>query len=431
MADTADTARMASDERQAPGRKRLLLLMTPATYRAGAYVDAAQNLDVEIVRGLDLPKALAEEWGVQLGLDFADLDTSVATLKEAHARAPFDAIVPVDDSATILAARANAALGLPWNPPEAAEAARDKGIMRRLMAAAGVPSPVFRRFPLTTNSREIAEQVSYPCVVKPLRLSGSRGVIRADTPSELVAAVTRLERVLLDDGNLRESTDILVEDFIPGVEVALDGLLRPDGLHVLALFDKPDPLDGPFFEETIYTTPSRLSAETQEAIAECAAQAAAAIGLRDGPIHAELRVNDRGPWMVEIAGRSIGGLCSTILEFGAGMCLEEILLRHALRMDLPSLERTEVGAGVMMIPIPKRGVLRSAHGVEEAEAVPNITGVEITIRPHTLVVPLPEGSSYLGFIFARAESPAAAEEALRLAHSKLRFEIAPLLSLAR
>ena len=422
---------MASDETQTPGRKRLLLLMTPATYRAGAYFDAAQHLDTEVVRGLDLPKAVAEEWGVQLALDFADIETSVATLKEAHGRQPFDAIVPVDDSATILAARANAALGLPWNPPEAAEAARDKGAMRRLMAAAGVPSPVFRRFPLTTDPHEIARQVTYPCVVKPLRLSGSRGVIRADSPDELEAAVARLERILLDDGNARETTDILVEDFIPGMEVALDGLLREDGLHVLAIFDKPDPLDGPFFEETIYTTPSRLSAETQAAIADCAGRAAAAIGLRDGPIHAELRVNEDGPWMVEIAGRSIGGLCSTILEFGAGMCLEELLLRHALRMELPSLERVVAGAGVMMIPIPKGGVLRSVHGVEEAEAVPNITGIEISIRPHTIVTPLPEGSSYLGFIFARGESPAAAEEALRAAHGKLRFDIAPLLRMAR
>jgi biotin carboxylase len=422
---------MASDEQQTIERKRLLLLMTPATYRAGAYFDAAQHLDTEVIRGLDLPKALAEEWGVQLALDFVDLETSVATLKEAHARQPFDAIVPVDDSATILAARANAALGLPWNLPEAAEAARDKGVMRRLMAAAGVPSPIFRRFPLTADPHEIAQQVTFPCVVKPLRLSGSRGVIRANTPDELAAAITRLERILLDDGNLRETTDILVEDFIPGVEVALDGLLREDGLHVLAIFDKPDPLDGPFFEETIYTTPSRLPTETQAAIAECAARAAAAIGLRDGPIHAELRVNERGPWMVEIAGRSIGGLCSTILEFGAGMCLEELLLRHALRMELPSLERVGGGAGVMMIPIPKGGVLRAVHGVEEAEAVPHITGVEISIRPHAVVTPLPEGSSYLGFIFARAESPAAAEEALRTAHSKLRFDIAPLLRMAR
>jgi biotin carboxylase len=428
MAKMVETA---PEESQAIARKRLLLLMTPATYRAGAYFDAAGRLDVEVIRGLDLPRALAEEWGVQLALDFADLDASVATLKEAHARQPFDAIVPVDDSATILAARANAALGLPWNPLEAAEAARDKGLMRRLMAEAGVPSPVFRRFSLATDPRDIAQQVSYPCVVKPLRLSGSRGVIRANTPDELVAAVARLERILIDDGNVRETTDILVEDFIPGVEVALDGLLRENGLHVLALFDKPDPLDGPFFEETIYTTPSRLSPETQAAIVECAARAAAAIGLRDGPIHAELRVNERGPWMVEIAGRSIGGLCSTILEFGAGMCLEELLLRHALRMDLPSLERAGDAAGAMMIPIPKGGVMRAVHGVEEAEAVPHITGVEITIRPHMVVVPLPEGSSYLGFIFARAESPAIVEEALRTAHSKLRFEIARLLPIAR
>lgn len=411
-------------------RKRLLLLMTPSTYRAGAFLDAAAGLDVDVVRGIDLPPELSHEWNVPFALDFSHPDDAVRQIVAAHQERPFDAIMPVDDSATILAAQAAAALGLAYNPPDAAEAARDKGIMRRLMAEAGVPSPVFRRFPLASDPAQIAAQVTYPCVVKPLRLSGSRGVMRANTADEMVAAFARLKRILLDDGNPLESTAVLVEDFIPGVEVALDGLLRPDGLHVLALFDKPDPLDGPFFEETIYTTPSRLPREVQDAIADCAARAAAAIGLRDGPIHAELRVNERGPWMVEIAGRSIGGLCSTILEFGSGMCLEELLLRHALHLEIPDLEQ-HVAAGAMMIPIPRGGMLRGVRGLEEAQAVPHVTGVEITAKPHTEVVPLPEGSSYLGFIFARADDPATAEAALREAHARLRFDIAPVLRLVR
>ncbi len=251
--------------------------------------------------------------------------------------------------------------------------------------------------------------------------------MRADDPEQLVAAFNRLKRLLLADGNPLDGTEILVEDFIPGFEVALDGLLRPDGLHVLALFDKPDPLDGPFFEETIYVTPSRLPEATQAAIADCAARAAAAIGLRDGPIHAELRVNERGPWMVEIAGRSIGGLCSTILEFGTDMCLEELLLRHALHLEIPSLDRNGAAAGAMMIPIPKGGMFRAVSGLEEAQAVPHIVGIEITTKPHTPIVPLPEGSSYLGFIFSRADDPATAEAALREAHARLRFDIAPTL----
>jgi biotin carboxylase len=411
-------------------RKRLLLLMTPSTYRAPAFLTAAEQLDVEVVKGLDLPRELAEQWNVRLPLDFRDLDGAVARIAAFNAEHPLDAIVAVDDGATLLAAHANAALGLPQNPPEAAEAARDKGLMRELMAAAGVPSPVFRRFALASDPAEVARQVTYPCVVKPPRLSGSRGVIRADDPAQLIAAFNRLKRLLLADGNPLEGTEVLVEDFIPGCEVALDGLLRPDGLHVLALFDKPDPLDGPFFEETIYVTPSRLPAETQAAIADCAARAAAAIGLRDGPIHAELRVNERGPWMVEIAGRSIGGLCSTILEFGTGMCLEELLLRHALRLEIPSLDRNGGAAGAMMIPIPKGGMLRAVSGVEEAEAVPHIVGLEITAKLRTPIVPLPEGSSYLGFIFSRADDPATAEAALRAAHTRLRFDIAPVLPMA-
>jgi len=211
----------------------------------------------------------------------------------------------------------------------------------------------------------------------------------------------------------------------------LEGLLTDGQLKVLALFDKPDPLDGPFFEETIYTTPSRLPRETQEEIARCVSIASASLGLRHGPVHAELRVNERGPWMLEIAGRSIGGLCSTILEFGSGMCLEELILRHAIGEEVTNVEREEKAAGVMMIPIPAAGLLKSVHGVEEAQQVPLITGIEITAKLNYSLVPLPEGASYLGFIFARGETPVAVEAAIRQAHRLLRFEIRPELPILR
>lgn len=416
---------------EATRAQRLLLLVSPTTYRAAAFTQAARQLDVELVRGIDVPDGLTEMWDVPLALDFTNIASATEKIVDYAHSHPLDAIVAVDDGATLLAARAAAALGLPHNPPESAEAAQDKGIMRRLMSAAGVPCPVFRRFPLGADPQRIATQVDYPCVVKPLRLSGSRGVIRANDQQEFVAAFHRLKRLLLDDGYALEATDILVEDFIPGVEVALEGLLTGGELHVLALFDKPDPLDGPFFEETIYVTPSRLPHETQASIARCAAQAAAAIGLRDGPVHAELRVNDRGPWMLEIAGRSIGGLCSTILEFGAGMCLEELILRHALGREIPNFDRGGPAAGVMMIPIPRGGILRAVHGVEAASAVPHIEGVEITAKVNSTIVPLPEGNAYLGFIFARADDPATAEASLREAHSALTFQITPTLPVMR
>lgn len=412
-------------------RQRLLLLVSPTTYRAAAFTEAAGRLGVELVRGIDVPDGLTEMWDVPLALDFTNVASATEKIVDYARQHPVDAIVAVDDGATLLAARAAAALGLPQNPPESAEAAQDKGIMRRLMSAANVPCPVFRRFPLTMDPQKIAARIDYPCVVKPLRLSGSRGVIRADGPDQLVAAFLRLKRLLLGDGYSLEATDILIEDFIPGVEVALEGLLTAGELHVLALFDKPDPLDGPFFEETIYVTPSRLPAETQAAIADCAARAAASIGLREGPVHAELRVNERGPWMLEIAGRSIGGLCSTILEFGSGMCLEELILRHALGREIPTFDREDAAAGVMMIPIPRGGILREVRGVAEATAVEHIQGVEITAKVNGAVVPLPEGNAYLGFIFARAADPATAEAALREAHGRLSFTVTPMLPIMR
>jgi biotin carboxylase len=404
-------------------QKRVLLLMSPATYRAGAFFSAARSLNLEVVVGIDLPETLSEYWHVPLGLDFAHPGVSVRTIAEFALEHPIHAIISVDDSATELAARAGTAIGLAHNSPQAAEATRDKLLMRNLMSAGGAPCPIFRPCSLSDDPAWIATQVSYPCVVKPLRLSGSRGVIRANDPDEFIVAFNRLKRLLISEGNSERETSMLVEDFIPGFEVALEGMLTHGQLKVLALFDKPDPLDGPFFEETIYTTPSRLDAEVQEDIARCVATAAASLGLREGPVHAELRVNEQGPWMLEIAGRSIGGLCSTILEFGSGMRLEELILRHAIGQEIASIERDKDAAGVMMIPIPSAGILKGVHGVEEALQVPLITGVEITAKLNYPLVPLPEGASYLGFIFARGETPAEVEEAIRKAHKLLRFEI--------
>jgi biotin carboxylase len=268
----------------------------------------------------------------------------------------------------------------------------------------------------------------YPCVVKPLMLSASRGVIRADDEGQFVGAVRRLEAILRtpDAAALGDiARQVLVEAFIPGREVALEGLLVRGELHVLALFDKPDPLDGPFFEETIYVTPSRLPAPVQAEIASCTARAARALGLQDGPVHAELRVNRRGPSVIEVAARSIGGLCSRTLRFGTGLSLEELILRHALGMGIPSLERERQAAGVMMIPIPRAGVLKEVRGQAEARSVPGIEEIAITAHAGEDLVPLPEGARYLGFIFARAESPERVEAALREAHRRLEFIVMP------
>jgi biotin carboxylase len=273
-----------------------------------------------------------------------------------------------------------------------------------------------------------AGRVAYPCVLKPTILAGSRGVIRADDAAAFVAAFRRIAAILAgsDVAALGEGADeVLVEDFIPGPEIALEGLLVGGELHVLALFDKPDPLDGPYFEETIYVTPSRLPADTQAVIAAEARWAARALGLTEGPVHAELRLNAEGPWVVELAARTIGGLCSRTLRFGVGLTLEELVIRHALGIELDSLERERQPAGVMMIPIPRGGVLRAVRGREAALAVPGIEDVTISAHVGQELVPLPEGSRYLGFIIARTASSEAVEAALRLAHRRLGFDIEP------
>jgi biotin carboxylase len=298
--------------------------------------------------------------------------------------------------------------------------------MREALARAGVRQPGFAVYPVTDDPQVVAAGARFPCVLKPLVLSASRGVIRADTRAEFAGAWTRIAAIL-GDPDVRALGDgaskVLVEDFVPGVEVSVEGMLTEGSLTTLAIFDKPDPLDGPFFEETIYVTPSRLPEAIQRAVAASAGQAARALGLSDGPVHVELRINEIGPWLIELAARSIGGLCSRTLSFGTGMSLEEIILRHALGWPIASLERELPAAGVMMIPIPRGGILEEARGLEAARAVAGIEDVTISIPKGQTVVPLPEGSRYLGFIFSRAATPAEAEASLRRAHALLDLRI--------
>ncbi len=409
---------------------RVLLLTTAHTYRAEAFRQAAEKLKIEIVTAIDLPDELAAPRGT-LTLDFRDTQAAAQKIVVYAQEQPLDAILSVDDSASLIAAEASRALGLPHNSPHAAQAARDKFVMRTLLKIGGVRVPYFQLYNTTVDVAALAQQVRYPCVVKPLALNGSRGVIRADDPAEFSEAVQRVARLLATLDPAPEPKPFLVEDFIPGFEVALEGLLDHGHLKVLALFDKPDPLDGPFFEETIYVTPSRLPQDAQDAIAQCTADSARALGLAEGPVHAELRINSEGPWLVEMAGRSIGGLCSQTLRFAqsSDVSLEELILRQAVGLDIESFKREAQAGGVMMIPIPEAGLLRSVSGVEDAKTVTGIEDVQITAKLNYPLVPLPEGDSYLGFIFARGATAQQVEAALRAAHACLRFSVQPIIPL--
>jgi biotin carboxylase len=416
-----------SDGGETRGR-RLLLLCTTTGYQTRAFAEAAAGVGVEVVFGTDRCQVLEDPWGDgALALRFEDARRSAGVIADYARANPLDGVVAVGDRPTPTAAWACQALGFLHNSPEAAEVCRDKYQSRERLRAAGLRVPTFRRFPIDDDPQVIAAGVEFPCVLKPLALSASRGVIRADTREEFVTAFERI-RALLRSREvqvLREETSnfIQVERFIPGREVALEGLLERGRLKVLALFDKPDPLDGPFFEETLYVTPSRLPAETQKEIVAAVGQACKALGLSHGPLHAELRLNREGPWVLEVAARSIGGLCSRALRFEGGTSLEELIIRQALGEDVSGSAREGVAAGVMMIPIAQAGIYEGVEGVQAAEETPGVEEIIITAKAEQKLVPLPEGASYLGFIFARAATPELVEGALRAAHGKLRFRI--------
>jgi len=392
-----------------------------ATYRAGAFLAAAARLDIDVVIGCERRQTMAGAMGDgAVVVPMEDVEVAVERIVDLHARAPLDAVVAVDDQGLAVASAASARLGFPHSPPEAVAAARNKILLRTRLAAAGVRQPSFCVIEPGADAAGVAAAVGYPCVVKPVSRSGSQGVIRANCPDKARVAAERVRAIVGKDEPL------LVETFVAGAEVAVEALVEHGALRILAVFDKPDPLDGPFFEETIYVTPSRQPPATLEALGTTAQAAVTALGLSEGPVHAELRVGTDGqPVVIEVAARSIGGLCARALRFGAGISLEELIVRHAVGVGVGSLRREAAASGVMMLPIRKAGVLEHVSGQADALAVDGILGVEITIPVGRPVVPLPEGDRYLGFVFARGKTPVDVEAALRRAESALCVVVRP------
>ncbi|MGI9046710.1 MAG: ATP-grasp domain-containing protein [Burkholderiales bacterium] len=407
--------------------RRVLLLLPTTSYRNAAFLAAGKALDVEIVACADYCHRLAPSWGLPatLAVPFDRPQNAAATVlrilagADGFARRKLDAVLAVDDAGLELGSLLNQHLGLPGNQLEAVRRLRDKLHFRELLRAHAFNCPPFVHLPDGETARP--PTLPFPLVVKPRRLSASRGVIRADNDDEFTRAIERAREIQrLGD---RDAADLglIVEAFIPGREYALEGLLTQGRLRVLAQFDKPDALDGPFFEETLYVTPSRLSSALQHQIADEVQRACRIADITTGPIHAEMRVNRDGIWLLEIAARSIGGLCSDVLRHALGMSLEELILRHALGLPL-SQARPGGASGVMMLPIAKRGIFRGARNVETALNISGISAIQITAQINQLLVPLPEGASYLGFIFAHAATADAVEAALRSAHKALAFD---------
>jgi ATP-grasp domain/L-amino acid ligase C-terminal domain 2 len=398
--------------------KRLLLFAATTGYQIRVFADAARRLGADLTLATDRCHVMEDPWGDRaIPIKFDRIAESLEALRGMR----FDAVAAVGDRPAMLAAEAAQIFGAPFHPPSAARACNDKYLARQLYQAAGLRVPQFFRALLNEDPHALAVRAPYPCVLKPLGLSASRGVIRANTAVEFVAAFERIRKIA--DGYLQ------VESYIPGREFAIEGLVTAGQFQPIAIFDKPDPLEGPFFEETIYVTPSREPEDVQRELLETTARAAQALGLWHGPVHAELRYNADGAWMLEAHARPIGGLCARSLRVENALAcpvpLEELILRHALGEDVSQFHLQPGASGVMMIPIPKDGIYRAVQGLEDASA--GVEEIIITATSGQRLIPLPEGASYLGFIFARGASPQDVEAALRVAHSKLRFDIATAL----
>lgn len=412
---------------------RLLLFTAKLGYQTRSFDAAARKLGVDLVFVTDRCHQLDDPWGDRaIPVHFETPDAAAYAVLETVRAQKVDAVLALGDRPAVAAAYVARGLGIPHDHPASVEACRSKLRMREVFREAGLRVPWFRAVSVIPNPEPSLLGTTYPCVAKPLSLSASQGVLRANSREEFIAAVERIRR-LLESPEIRATREpnldqILVEGYIPGREVAVEGLLTDGKLRILAIFDKPDPLEGPYFEETIYVTPSRLSASQQREIERCAVDSIRALGLSHGPVHAEFRINEEGVWPLEVAPRPIGGLCARALRFAPNdasetIGLEELLLRHAVGFSGADWPRELAASGVMMIPVPRSGVFERIEGEDAARSVPGITSLEITARLHDYIAAWPEGSSYLGFLFATANTAAEVEEAIRAAHAKLRFEL--------
>lgn len=396
-------------------RRRVLLVLPSTTYRAAAFLDAARRLGVDVAVATERPgPGLGTELLVHLG--GAGGAAPIAALKGLGR---IDAVVGVDESSVLAAAEIAAQLGLPGNPVAAARLTRDKAALRRHLLGSGLPQPRFQIWRTGTP----APDVDFPCVVKPLDQAASRGVVRADSQEQLEAAGAEVRTLLGDDPDC--SRDLIVESYVEGPEVAVEGLVVRGGLVPIAVYDKPEPLSGPYFEESIYLVPSRLPAADREGLSEVLSETVAEVGLVQGAVHAEFRLGAGAPVLIDLASRSIGGRCSSVLKFRSGVTLEELVIQAALGESPSDFELEPMPSGVMMLPVPRTGRLRGVTGRELALAVPGVTGLELTATPGTELLAPPRGDRYLGFLFARGDTQEAVIDSLRRAHSRLSIAISP------
>jgi len=408
-------------------RDRVLVIAPHGSYRTAPFIQAAKKLDIDVLIASQGEHSIVSDYVQGLHIDFTNENQAIETILAEAKKQAFSGIIGTDDTTTELAAHVAGKLFLPHNDPQAVKIAQRKDLARLSLKKSGVKIPEFELLTMTKSLSAQTIQVSFPAVIKPVALSASRGVIRVNNKIELEQAVERVSTMLAEERQIDKAIReiLLLEEFIPGKEVAIEAMLHNGELDVLAIFDKPDPLDGPFFEETYYITPTSFSDGIQKEIKETVLTSCQAYGLKEGPIHAECRINEKGVWILEVAARTIGGMCGRLLSLGTGHSLEELVLLHAMGKRV-EIKTVESAAGVLMIPIPGAGVLKRVEGLLEAQRISFISELSIEVRDGYELVPLPEGNSYLGFIFAEAPTVEEAEKALRDAHACLNIVIAPM-----
>ena len=380
--------------------KKLLLVIPENSYKSNDFVVAAEKLGIDFLIITD-SEQVSSKFSDTVIINKFDAELNKNNLKKLK---DVTHVLPVDHSALKFSGYLVDLLEVKGNKLESINLSMNKYESRKIFNSL-LDIKVNNEIIKNIDDVNTFINKNGTSVLKPIYGTASKSVLKINNVEKNKEQIEKLMQDCFDQ-------DLVIEEYIDGKEYALEGTIINSELKKIVIFDKPVEYKHPYFEESIYITPSELSSEAEKRVVSIVDKACKKIGLEDGPVHVEFKINENQIFIIEINPRMIGGLCSRCLSFGLfKVSLEEIILHAFMNNELKNIELLNNYVGVLMIPTPKSGKFISINK-EELEKIPNISNVEITVPEGSDLLEPPYGDKYLGFAFSQGIDKKTVNESL-------------------
>ncbi len=380
--------------------KKLLLVIPENSYKSNDFVVAAEKLGIDFLIITD-SEQVSSKFSDTVIINKFDAELNKNNLKKLK---DVTHVLPVDHSALKFSGYLVDLLEVKGNKLESINLSMNKYESRKIFNSL-LDIKVNNEIIKNIDDVNTFINKNGTSVLKPIYGTASKSVLKINNVEKNKEQIEKLMQDCFDQ-------DLVIEEYIDGKEYALEGTIINSELKKIVIFDKPVEYKHPYFEESIYITPSELSSEAEKRVVSIVDKACKKIGLEDGPVHVEFKINENQIFIIEINPRMIGGLCSRCLSFGLfKVSLEEIILHAFMNNELKNIELLNNYVGVLMIPTPKSGKFISINK-EELENIPNISNVEITVPEGSDLLEPPYGDKYLGFAFSQGIDKKTVNESL-------------------